>query len=136
MQLRHLCAAVMAVGPLVFAGTADARSSRMSTSEVRQVQRALNNAGYDVQADGVWGPNTRRALSDYQRRNGLSVTGRPDRDTLAALNVDAPRRMAGSSGVRRGQSPTAGGSAGVSHLGSEAKGSRTRSDTLTNPAIR
>jgi peptidoglycan hydrolase-like protein with peptidoglycan-binding domain len=129
-------AAMMAVGMLAFAGAAEAQSSNMNRSEVRQVQRALNDAGYDVAVDGAWGPNTRRALRDYQQAQGLNATGRADRDTLAALNVSPSGRMSGSSGVRRGESPSTGGEAGVSHMGSQAKGSRTKTDTLTNPSTR
>ena len=133
MRMHTLGAALLAAGVLAFAGTAGAQS--MSRSEVREVQRALNNAGYDIAVDGVWGPNSRRALSDYQRNNNLNVTGRADRDTMAAMNIDSPRRMTGSSGstVRRGDSPSTGGAAGITHMGSEAKGSRTKTDTLTNP---
>lgn len=136
MRMSRVYAAMMAVGMLAFAGAAEAQSSNMSRSEVRQVQRALNDAGYDVAVDGAWGPNTRRALSDYQRTQGLNATGRADRETLAALNVRTSNRMSGSSGVRRGESPSAGGGAGISHTGSEAKGSRTKTDTLTNPSTR
>lgn len=124
---------MLAVGLVAFAGAADARSSTMSRTEVQHVQRALNNAGYDVRVDGKWGPSTQRALRDYQQAHGLAATGRPNRDTLAALDSGSQQRMSGSSGALR-ESPTAGGSAGINHMGSSGKGSRTRTDTLTNPS--
>ena len=134
MRMRNVYAALLAAGLLASAGTADARSSNMSGAEVRQVQQALVDAGYDLQVDGAWGPNTRRALLDYQQKNGLTATGRPDRNTLAALNVPTSNRMYGSSGARTGGSPSDGGESGINHMGDTAKGSRTKTDTLTNPS--
>lgn len=139
MRVNKLHAAVVAMGVLAFAGAADARSSSMSSSDVRHVQQALNDAGYDVRVDGKWGPGTERAMREYQRSHNLSVTGRADRDTLASMNIDMPRHMSGSSGTTRSStmgrsgSPSEGGNTGVSHMGSGAKGSRTQTDTLTNP---
>ncbi|WP_448206352.1 peptidoglycan-binding domain-containing protein [Azospirillum sp. sgz302134] len=134
MRLRNVSAVMLAVGMVLAAGAADARSSTMSRTEVQHVQRALNSAGYDVRVDGKWGPSTQRALREYQQAHGLTATGRPDRDTLAALDTGSQRRMSGSSGARLDQSPTAGGSAGINHMGNSGKGSRTRTDTLTNPS--
>ena len=133
MQKNTMFAALVAAGLLAAAGTATAASSHMSRSDVQQVQRALNDAGYNVAVDGAWGPNTQRALRDYQSKHGLSATGRMDRDTMASLNMTPSHRMSGSSGTYRERSPSSGGSAGVNHMGSGAKGSRTQTDTLTNP---
>ena len=46
--------------------------------EVRRLQQALQNAGYDVGAtgaDGIYGSNTQSAVRRYQQANGLSVDG-------------------------------------------------------------
>jgi len=62
------------------------------------VQTRLRRAGYYRGAvDGVWGSNTRIALEHFQRDRRLPVTGRPSRETLAALGLDPDRRMSGSS---------------------------------------
>jgi len=37
--------------------------------------------------DGKMGPRTRGALSDYQRAEGLKVTGRLDNETRAKLGM-------------------------------------------------
>ncbi|WP_257000865.1 peptidoglycan-binding domain-containing protein [Terribacillus saccharophilus] len=37
---------------------------------VRRIQRAL-----EVTADGIFGPNTRQAVINFQRNNGLGVDG-------------------------------------------------------------
>jgi peptidoglycan hydrolase-like protein with peptidoglycan-binding domain len=48
----------------------------------KQIQRALG-----IKADGVFGPKTKRALKNYQRRNGLRVTGRTNTATLRSLGL-------------------------------------------------
>jgi cell wall-associated NlpC family hydrolase len=47
------------------------------------MQRALG-----VTADGVVGPQTRRALKRYERAKGLPADGRPDAQVLAAMGVN------------------------------------------------
>jgi hypothetical protein len=54
--------------------------------EVRAAQLRLLFAGFDPNGiDGVIGPGTTRAVSAFQRANGLTATGRLDPPTLAAL---------------------------------------------------
>ncbi|GBC59986.1 hypothetical protein DENIS_0928 [Desulfonema ishimotonii] len=43
--------------------------------DVRQLQRALANAGYKISADGVFGPHTREIVRQFQRDNDLVVDG-------------------------------------------------------------
>ena len=50
------------------------------------VQSALARRGYyEGQVDGVIGPGTRSAIREFQRDNGLPVTGRIDSQTVQAL---------------------------------------------------
>ena len=54
-----------------------------------QVQTALQEQGYyDDAVDGLIGPRTRRALSDFQRDRGLPVTAAIDGPTLQALGLN------------------------------------------------
>ncbi|MGB3263424.1 MAG: peptidoglycan-binding protein [Microcoleus sp.] len=54
---------------------------------VRSVQDRLRDLGYfNRTSTGQLGPVTQRALTDFQRDYGLSLTGRPDRATAIALN--------------------------------------------------
>jgi len=70
------------------------------TTEV--VQSRLRRAGfYHGRIDGVWGPSTRIALERFQREHRLAATGRPSRDTLAALGLNPDSYMSGSSSPRR-----------------------------------
>ena len=54
-----------------------------SSATVAEAQRSLG-----VEADGVVGPDTRRAIRAFQRENGLSATGNLDGATLRALDVE------------------------------------------------
>ncbi|MGS4944889.1 lytic murein transglycosylase [Meridianimarinicoccus sp. RP-17] len=52
----------------------------------KRLQERLTAAGYDTGGvDGVLGSRSRAAISDYQRENGLPVTGVHSRDLLARL---------------------------------------------------
>lgn len=53
---------------------------------VRQLQRALNQAGYSLDVDGGFGTKTKAAVIDYQRKNGLSVDGVVGTETWGSLN--------------------------------------------------
>lgn len=49
----------------------------VSRRQARQIQQALLNLGYDIGVvDGIIGDGTRRAIQDYQRKNGLLIDGR------------------------------------------------------------
>jgi len=53
-----------------------AEVSRSTPGHVADIQRALNEAGFEAgPADGVSGRRTRAAISAYQEANGLAVTG-------------------------------------------------------------
>ncbi len=54
--------------------------------DVAVLQESLDSAGEHVRVDGVWGPQTTAALRDYQKANGLAVTGHLDQPTRAMLD--------------------------------------------------
>jgi hypothetical protein len=57
-------------------------------SMLAQAQVKLARRGYyDGDIDGVFGPQTSRALRLYQAENGLPITGRLDSRTLGSLGV-------------------------------------------------
>ncbi|MGB2177965.1 MAG: peptidoglycan-binding domain-containing protein, partial [Hyphomonas sp.] len=47
--------------------------SNATEAKIAEVQRALAAKGYNVQADGVFGPATLNAMEDWQEKNGLPV---------------------------------------------------------------
>jgi len=61
---------------------------QFSDNQIRSVQAALRRLGiYSGQADGILGPDTRRAIEDYQVKNKLPVTGQPDQGLNALLGI-------------------------------------------------
>jgi len=55
---------------------------------IASLQRALDQQGYKVVADGRWGPQTERALKELQEAAGLRPTGTVDEETLAKLGLE------------------------------------------------
>ena len=64
----------------------------MAMTDTRAAQEALKTQGFDPgPVDGQMGPRTRTAISDYQRRENLPVTGMLDDATMAKLNIRSTR---------------------------------------------
>ncbi len=62
------------------------RSIAVYRETLRRVQVLLEEGGhYRGEVDGLFGPNTRRALESYQKQAGLTITGLPDQATLFKL---------------------------------------------------
>jgi peptidoglycan hydrolase-like protein with peptidoglycan-binding domain len=61
----------------------------LTSYERADIQRRLTRLGYNTYgADGVWGPNTRRALRQWQADEGLSVTGYITADQVRKVRVE------------------------------------------------
>ncbi|HEY2636840.1 MAG TPA: transglycosylase family protein [Solirubrobacteraceae bacterium] len=91
-----LSGALALSGAGVVAGPALAAAHKrhvMQGITVKQVQRALH-----ITVDGVWGPQTDRAVKRFQRRHGLEVDGVVGPQTARALGLHA--KKAQSSGSR------------------------------------
>lgn len=56
-----------------------------SGEAVRQLQRALNQQGYSLDEDGVFGVKTRSAVKSYQKKNTLRIDGIAGPETWGAL---------------------------------------------------
>lgn len=69
-----------------------------SGDSVKKIQEALNNHGYGLTVDGVWGDNTDNALKDYQGKNGLTVDG--------IYGVNTHNALFGIAGNNTPQKPT------------------------------
>ena len=70
----------------------------MDAETVRELQQALNEAGHDIQIDGIWGPETESAVRMFQQEQGIEATGEPDEQTLSMLGVDTTMSMQPAAG--------------------------------------
>jgi peptidoglycan hydrolase-like protein with peptidoglycan-binding domain len=99
--------AIMSLGALFYAGpgegeravdgappraNADWRPEHLSAryrDQLKLTQETLRDFGYTPgPSDGMMGRSTASALRAFQRRGGLSVTGRANPETLAALGIE------------------------------------------------
>jgi peptidoglycan hydrolase-like protein with peptidoglycan-binding domain len=72
--------------------TAERPSTSRPEADVRAAQEKLKDKGYDPgPIDGIWGPRTAAAVSEYQRKEKMTVKSRLDTETLGKLEV-APRK--------------------------------------------
>ena len=58
-----------------------------SSPYVADLQNMLIRKGYNIVADGAFGAKTEVAVKDFQSKNGLTITGRIDTNTLNKLMV-------------------------------------------------
>ena len=71
----------------------------LTSSVIRAAQQKLNDAGYQSGApDGKLGPQTRAAISKYQKDQNLAETGTLDQGTLSKLDVGGNQTMATAPG--------------------------------------
>ena len=110
---RRRTGALVAAASLTFAaGGALAQSGGTSSSAVRtagSTVAALQSA-LGITPDGVYGPNTRRAVRNYQRNQGLAVDGIAGPVTLVAprpRELGLERRRAPAAVAARGTAPSA-----------------------------
>lgn len=63
---------------------------RLHRNQVIELQSLLNTKGFDTGVpDGIFGPATRRALSEFQQQQGMIADGFPSRELLDLLGIKA-----------------------------------------------
>ncbi len=71
----------------------------LSSDEIRQVQLVLIRKGFlNGEADGDFGPKTRDALIEFQRREGIQASGKIDRRTVSSLGLSSKIQVGGAGG--------------------------------------
>jgi peptidoglycan hydrolase-like protein with peptidoglycan-binding domain len=105
----------------------------LSQDEIARIQQALNKQGFDAgNVDGIWGPETRAALRNFQERQSLQASGALDQQTLDALGVNVAQGSASEPSATTGAGSSAGSSAttgtGAATTGSGANSSGSSTD--------
>lgn len=99
--------------------SADAAAFRMGDqgTDVAEIQGRLSGLGYDVAADGDFGPATAEAVKAFQASQGLEVDGLVGPSTYAALlGRDMPEISRGSNYISRRIMSTAQSYMGVPYV--------------------
>lgn len=65
-------------------------------SDVKTLQEMLNQNGYELKVDGIFGNQTKSAVRDYQSKNGLAVDGIAGNQTWGALTSAASTGQTGA----------------------------------------
>src|SRR5579872_1257302 len=75
-----------AMGQAPKASTGHAAMHATSATKVKEAQQALQEAGlYKGKVDGKFGPQTKAAVKEFQKENGLKQTARLDSATMKKL---------------------------------------------------
>jgi peptidoglycan hydrolase-like protein with peptidoglycan-binding domain len=86
----------------------DKVSNKMERGDTKNAQQALQAKGYNPgPIDGVYGPRTTAAMRDYQKAEGLKVTGEMDADTRAKLMASGPATTSPSASTTTTTTPSA-----------------------------
>jgi hypothetical protein len=93
----------------------------VSQQEIKQAQTELKQQGlYNGAIDGIVGPQTKSAISQFQKREGLPQTASLDQQTLSHLMSSGNSGSSGSSGSTNEQNEE--GGANSSGAGGQTQG--------------
>lgn len=59
----------------------------MQGKDVRQVQEALDERGFDLKVDGIYGPSTQTTVRQFQKKNDLTIDGIAGPETISELGL-------------------------------------------------
>lgn len=105
-----------------------------SGDEVKQLQQALINAGYNVGstgADGSYGPATRDAVTQYQKDHGLAVDGMAGPETQGSLYGTASSGGGSTGGGSSGGSFSGGGGGSRDYTGTTYQSNDYHGDAIS-----
>jgi peptidoglycan hydrolase-like protein with peptidoglycan-binding domain len=100
----------------------------MKGNDVSSLQTSLKNAGYDIDVDGSFGPQTLAAVKQYQKANGLTVDGMVGPQTQAALSSNTGKTSASKAQTTASAKPAA------SNQNKQGTSSATAAQNTSSPA--
>lgn len=98
----------------------------MKGDEVSNLQTSLKNAGYNIDVDGSFGPQTLAAVKDYQQKNGLTVDGMVGPQTQSKLFGGTPASTPANT------APTSGGAS--NNTSGATSGTNATSGSAASPS--
>jgi peptidoglycan hydrolase-like protein with peptidoglycan-binding domain len=98
-----------------------AKQQSAQSDDIKKAQEKLSAAGHDAgPADGKLGPQTQRALKEFQQSKGLDASGQLDQKTLAALGASGDSSASTGSSAEKPSGSSAEKSSGASAGASSA----------------
>lgn len=70
-------------------------------SDVTELQKLLNNNGYNLSVDGAFGSQTQAAVKDYQQKNNLAVDGIVGDNTWGSLTGTISRQPSSPTSLKK-----------------------------------
>jgi peptidoglycan hydrolase-like protein with peptidoglycan-binding domain len=120
---------VVPAGPRTrFSGGGHGSSGNVATidlppDDIRVVQRVLIERGLlHGEADGVLGPETREAITVFQRQQGIQVSGSIDARTVSSLGVSGRLSQEANQSIGQSQSSTTGSQTSTTGQGQAGTG--------------
>jgi len=115
---------VVPAGPRTrFSGGGSVAAIDLPPDDIRIVQRVLIERGLlRGEADGVLSPQTREAITVYQRQQGIAVTGSIDASTVSSLGVSSRLSQQANQSIGQSQSSTTGAQTSTSGQGQAGTG--------------
>lgn len=101
-----------------------------SGNDVSELQRILNENGYNLDVDGIFGSQTQAAVTDYQTKNGLDVDGIVGNQTWGSLTSASTAATAGGTDTSAPSAAVTGDTGGSSKK-SYYEGINTTIPTIT-----
>ncbi|RZA02820.1 MAG: lytic murein transglycosylase, partial [Moraxellaceae bacterium] len=87
LAVGHLADRIGCAGPLV--QSPPANELRLRFDQITVLQEQLNQRGFDAGVpDGILGPGTRRAISQFQHQQGMIADGYPDTNVFNVLGIN------------------------------------------------
>ena len=96
--------------------------------KIRRVQRVMVQKGFDIEVDGILGPNTRHVLMEFQRQQGFAATGQIDNRTVTALGLSNLRGQGAGRAAGAKEPSTTGQGSGKMQQPSANKGAGGAND--------
>jgi hypothetical protein len=99
-------------------GSSSVATADLAPDDIRVIQRVLIERGLlHGEVDGVLGPQTREAITVYQREQGIQVTGSIDARTVSSLGVSDRLSQQAHQSISQSQSSTTDSSSQTSTKG-------------------
>ncbi len=86
--MKKILALIITVVVLTVSVSALSLSRGNTGDNVKRLQEKLNEFGYSVQVDGIFGSKTKKAVEQYQKDNGLTVDGIAGPKTLSKMGLE------------------------------------------------